>query len=143
MAASYSLTPLRRLGNVIMRQTTRFGIGDPRQYVLTVTGRKTGKRYSTPVRLVEQDGRRWLVSPYGERAWVKNARATGSVELSRGGNTERVRITELSPEEAAPILRTYVKEVSAVRNFFDATPESPVEAFVKESRPVFRLEPER
>jgi deazaflavin-dependent oxidoreductase (nitroreductase family) len=141
MAASYSLTPLRRLGNVIMRQTTRFGIGDPHQYVLTVTGRKTGKRYSTPVRLVAQDDGRWLVSPYGERAWV--ARATGSVELSRGGKTERVGIAELSPEEAAPILRTYVKEVSAVRNFFDATPESPVEAFVKESRPVFRLEPER
>jgi len=142
MAASYSLTPIRRLGNAIMRRTTRFGLGDKHQYVLTVTGRKSGKRYSTPVRLVEEDGQRWLVSPYGERGWVKNARAAGSVDLSRGGETERARITELSPEEAAPILRTYVEQMPVVRKFFDATPDSPVEAFVTETRPVFRLEPE-
>jgi deazaflavin-dependent oxidoreductase (nitroreductase family) len=142
MAARYSLTPLRRLGNVIMRRTTRLGLGDKRQYVLTVTGRKSGRRYSTPVRLIEQDGGRWLVSPYGERSWVKNARAAGVVELSRGGKTERARIAELPPEEAAPILRTYVNEVPIVRKFFDATPDSPVEAFVAEKRPVFRVEPE-
>jgi deazaflavin-dependent oxidoreductase (nitroreductase family) len=142
MAESYRLTPLRRVGNVVIRQATRFGVGDKHTYLLTVTGRKSGKRYSTPVRLIEEDGERWLVSPYGERSWVKNARAAGRVELSRGGKTEHARIRELSPDEAAPIVRTYVEQVPIVRKFFDAGPDSPVEAFVRETRPVFRLQPE-
>jgi hypothetical protein len=29
--------------------------------------------YSTPITLVEASGQRWLVAPYGEVAWVRNA----------------------------------------------------------------------
>jgi deazaflavin-dependent oxidoreductase (nitroreductase family) len=124
---------------VLIRPLVRLGLDVKHHYLLRVAGRKTGRRYSTPVRLIEERGERWLVSPYGERSWVKNARAAGWVELSRGGRTERVKITELTPTEAAPILRTYVKEVPIVQKFFEATPESPVDAFVTETRPVFRL----
>lgn len=45
--------------------------------ILTVCGRRSGRRYSTPVQLVLGGGERWLVAPYGEREWVKNARAAG------------------------------------------------------------------
>jgi hypothetical protein len=34
-----------------------------------------------------------------------------------------------------------VEQVPVVRKFFDAGPDAPVEAFVTETRPVFRLEP--
>jgi hypothetical protein len=97
--------------------------------------------YSTPVTLVECDGQRWLVAPYGVTNWVKNARAAGQVELSRGGHAEIVSLTELDPIESAPVLRDYVRAIRVVRPFFDAGPDSPLDAFAEEAarHPVFRL----
>ena len=142
MARAYRLTPARRLGNTLMTGALRAGIAPRRIYLLTVPGRKSGRRYSTPVQLVEDGADRFLVAPYGERPWVRNARAAGSVELSRGRKAERLTIQELDPVEAAPVLKRYVQEVGAVvRPFFDAGPDDPVEAFAAESaqHPVFRL----
>ena len=90
MTASYRNRPLRRLLNVLVRPLARLGLAGKRTHVLTVVGRRSGKRYSTPVSLVFLDGERWLVAPYGERQWVKNARAAGWVELTRALKTERV-----------------------------------------------------
>jgi len=141
MAATYRLTPLRRAANVAVRSFVRLGIGDRNTYLLTVPGRKSGRRYSTPVILTELDGRRYLVSPYGEREWVKNARAAGAVELSRGRRSERPVIAEVGPEESVPVLRAYLQRVPTTRSFFDVTPESSLEAFAAEAprHPVFRL----
>jgi hypothetical protein len=93
------------------------------------------------VSLVIDDGTRWLVAPYGEREWVKNARAAGEVELTRARKTTRHRIEEVGPEEAAPVLREYLRTTRIVKPFFDAAPDAPVEAFVVEAarHPVFRL----
>jgi hypothetical protein len=87
------------------------------------------------------DGRRWLVAPYGEREWVKNARAAGEVELTRARKTTRHRIEELGPEEAAPVLREYLRTTPIVKRYFGAEPGAPMEAFVAESasHPVFRV----
>jgi deazaflavin-dependent oxidoreductase (nitroreductase family) len=107
-------------------------------HLLTVPGRRTGRRYTTPVSVL---GGRWLVAPWGERNWVKNARAAGSVELRRGRRRRRARVEEVPPDERAPILREYVRTIRANREFFDAGPEDPVEAFAAEAarHPVFRL----
>jgi hypothetical protein len=78
--------------------------------------------YSIPVTLVEEDGRRWLVAPYGEVNWVRNARAAGRVMLSRGRHTEIVRIVELGAQEGAPVLKRYVTEVPITRPFRDVGP---------------------
>jgi len=119
----------------------KLGLGPPRTYLLTVHGRKSGRRYSTPVTLVEDVGQRWLVAPYGEVGWVRNTRAAGRVTLSRGRASSTVAITELTAEERAPILKRYVTLVPIVRPFFDARPDSPIEAFVAEAHrhPVFRI----
>lgn len=103
-------------------------------------GRKTGRIYSTPVRLVE-NGERWLVAPYGEVGWVRNAREAGEVTLKRGRRSETVKIEEISSAGAAPVLRQYVQQVAVTRPFFDAGPDSPLEAFEAEAshHPVFRL----
>jgi deazaflavin-dependent oxidoreductase (nitroreductase family) len=141
VASTYRLTPLRRLGNVVVRSFVRLGIGDKRTYLLAVSGRTSGRRYTTPVIVTELDGERYLVSPYGDRGWAKNARAAGAVELSRGGRSEELRVVELAAQEAAPVLREYIRRVPITRKFFDVTPESPLEAFVAEAprHPVFRL----
>lgn len=119
------------------------GIAGKTDYLLTVTGRKTGTPHSTPVTLVEEGGERWLVAPYGEVAWVKNARAAGRVTLSRGRRSETASIAELGPAESAPVLKAYIKNVAVTRPFFDAQPDSPLEAFVAEAprHPVFSIRP--
>jgi hypothetical protein len=42
------------------------GIGPSYFYQLEVTGRKSGRTYSTPVNIVERNGKRFLVAPRGE-----------------------------------------------------------------------------
>lgn len=141
MAQAFRQTTLRSLGNKLIGPLARLGLAGKRTHVLTVTGRRSGKRYSTPVQLVLEDGARWLVAPYGERAWVKNARAAGEVELTRARRTTRYRIDEVGPQEAAPILRRYLRTTPIVKPYFDASADDPVEAFVAEAatHPVFRL----
>ena len=98
------------------------------------------------MQLVEEGTDRFLVAPYGERPWVANARAAGTVELSRGRRVERLAVEELPSAEAAPVLKRYVKEVGAVvRPYFDARPDDSVDAFAAEAarHPVFRLGPAR
>ena len=98
MPKTYAVTPTVRFINRIMMWMVRWGLGPAGTYTLTVSGRKSGKRYSTPVTLIEQENQRWLVSPYGEVNWVKNARATGEVTLSGRMGIENLAIHELDPE---------------------------------------------
>ena len=141
MAPTFRETPLRKLGNIVITPLARLGLAGKRAHILTTVGRKTGRRYSTPVMLVFLDGERWLVAPYGEREWVKNARAAGSVELSRARNTERVRVEEVDPQTAAPVLREYLRKTPVTKPFFTAKRNAPTAAFAAEAHlhPVFRL----
>ena len=52
-----------------------------------------------------------------------------------------MRVDEVGPEEAAPVLRAYLRDTSIVKPYFDATADSPVEAFAAEAshHPVFRV----
>ncbi len=120
----------------------RIGVAERHTYLLGVRGRRSGRTYSTPVILVE-NGSRWLVAPYGEVSWVLNARAAGEATLSRGRHHEEIKLSEVSPQQSAPVLRAYLRQAKAVRSSFDASPDSPVDAFVAEAgrHPVFRIEP--
>jgi deazaflavin-dependent oxidoreductase (nitroreductase family) len=142
MAKKYQVNGRVRFVNRIMSLMVRWNIAPSSTYLMTVRGRKTGKPYSTPVTLVERDGTRWLVSPYGQVNWVKNARAAGEVSLSRNGKTETLKIKELSPVESAPILKEYITAVGIVRPYFEVQPDSPLQDFEAEApdHPVFLLE---
>ena len=48
--------------------------------IITVTGRKTGKTYTTPVGYYEEDGYLWIVTNR-ERTWWKNLQGGAKVEL--------------------------------------------------------------
>jgi deazaflavin-dependent oxidoreductase (nitroreductase family) len=139
--ATYRLSPVRRTVNALVRVLLRAGLGPPRTYLLTVPGRRTGQPRSTPVTLVESGGQRWLVAPYGATSWVRNARAAGRVTLARGRRSETAILVELDPEESAPVLRQYVREVPITRPFFGAGPDAPLAAFAAEAprHPVFRI----
>jgi deazaflavin-dependent oxidoreductase (nitroreductase family) len=71
------------MGDAVMSVFVRAGLV-PSTYLLTTTGRKTGKQLTHPVTVVaHDDGRRWLVAPYGPVSSVHNARAAGRVRLGR------------------------------------------------------------
>jgi len=77
IAKTYRLTQVRRFANVLMRLLLRLGLAPRTTMLLTIAGRRTGTPRSTPVTMVEEDGQRWLVAPYGPVGWVHNARAAG------------------------------------------------------------------
>ena len=141
VAPTFRHTPIRRLGNIVITPLARLGLAGKRTHILTTVGRKTGRRYSTPVQLVFLDGERWLVAPYGVREWVKNARVAGSVELTRARRTERVGVEEAEPQAAAPVLREYLRTTPLTKPFFGVKRSAPLEAFAAEAHrhPVFRI----
>jgi deazaflavin-dependent oxidoreductase (nitroreductase family) len=141
MAAEFRQTWLRRLGNRLIAPLARLGLAGKRTHVLTVPGRMSGKKYSTPVMLVFHGGERWLVAPYGQRPWVRNARAGGAVQLTRALHTERVPLEEVDAQTAAPVLREYLRKTPITKPFFDASADSSLEEFAAEAHrhPVFRI----
>ena len=136
------MTPLRRFADAVLTVPIKLGIV-PNTYLLTTRGRKTGKQRTNPVTLVERDGKRWLVAPYGPVGWVHNARAAGEVRLRRRGTDTVWRVREAGPEEAAPVLKAYLKITGPPRLYFEAGPNSPESDFVAEApkHPVFELLP--
>ena len=129
--------------NAVVRRLVNTPLAPPHTYLLTVRGRKTGRPHSTPVYLIEHGDERWLVAPYGQVGWVKNARVAGEVTLSRRGRTASAALEPLGPQESASVLREYVQQVPVVRPFFEVNDDAPVEQFAAEAadHPVFRLRP--
>jgi deazaflavin-dependent oxidoreductase (nitroreductase family) len=143
MTKTYRLTPITRVTNRIFTVMTRRGRGASYRYILTVDGRKSALARSTPVDVMVVDGRRWLVSPYGEVNWVKNARASGQVKLSRGGVSSRWRAEEVRGLETVPAIRHYIASVPVTAAYWEIDPDSPDAAVsaASEQHPVFRLSP--
>jgi deazaflavin-dependent oxidoreductase (nitroreductase family) len=114
--------------------------------VLTVPGRKTGKPRSTPVTPMDVDGNRYVVNGYPGADWVSNVRAAGEATLTHGRRTQRVRMVELTPEDARPVLRAFpaavptgVELMKRVGLLTDGTPDEA--AGLAGRCPVFRIDP--
>lgn len=129
-----------RLGNAIVALLARVGIGPI--HLLTTRNRTTGQSYTVPVVPVEQDGRRWLVAPYGTVGWVRNVRANAGVSLRHGRTTQHYVAREVGPEEAGSVLKRYVTVATKTRAQFEATVDSPAADFAAEAdrHPVFELQ---
>ena len=83
------------------------GIGIPLgpNALITVRGRKSGEPRTTPVALIEIDGKRWVSSPFGDVNWVRNLRAAGHATVTIGRRAELVTATELSAPEKVGFFR--------------------------------------
>ncbi len=115
----------------------------PRSMIsLEVKGRRSGQPRSTVVNWVEHGGERYLVSPRGHAEWVRNVRAAaGEAVIRRGGRT-KVRLEEVVPAEAAPIIQAYLKKTARVtKGLFGVDPKAPIEEFerIAPDHPVFRI----
>jgi deazaflavin-dependent oxidoreductase (nitroreductase family) len=132
----------RRVGDAIIGVFARAGLV-PSTYLLTTRGRRTGRPLTHPVTIVEHEGRRWLVAPYGPVSWVHNARAGGRVSVGRRGDRRDYAIREVPAAEAGPVLKRYVGVATATRPYFQADKDAPVGEFIAEAdrHPVFELLP--
>jgi len=83
------------------------------------------------------------VAPYGEVAWVRNARAAGSVELRRADRREAYGIEPAADAEARDILVDYLELEPITRPFFAAGTDASGQRFQYDSvaHPVLRLQP--
>ena len=131
-----------RVFNRIFGFLVGLGLGFSHNYLLQVRGRKSGKIYSTPIDLLERDGKRFLVAPRGRTQWVRNAEAAGEVTLKKGSKRERFRLRALSDQEKPEILKAYLDQFKReVQRYFPVPAGSPVESFrqLVESYPAFEL----
>jgi deazaflavin-dependent oxidoreductase (nitroreductase family) len=134
--------------NKVFIQMSRLGMsfGGESPAVLTVRGRKSGRERSTPVTPMTVDGKQYVVAGFPVADWVANVRAAGQATLARGRRAKTVRMVELSPDDARPILRAFPTEVPTGVGFMkraglvtDGRPEE-FEALAGRCA-VFRLEP--
>lgn len=101
------LKPMNKVLVALQRRGMRLG----GLQVLTVAGRKSGKPRSTPLSVLTLEGQRYVFGGFPGADWVRNARAAESAVLSCGKSRDRVRLVELSAEEAKPVLRAWPVEV--------------------------------
>lgn len=87
--------------------TSLINRGKSDSWLLTTIGHSSGERRTVPVTPVEVGGQRYLVAPYGDRAWVKNIRANPKASLSRGGVSIRITAEEVKPDRTGQILSMY------------------------------------
>lgn len=97
--------------NKLMIAMQRLGVPTGPPMVLTVPGRKTGRPRSTPMTPFTLDGQLYAVAGFPGADWARNARAAGAGTLRKGRKTRPVRITELTADQARPVLRKYPIEV--------------------------------
>ena len=97
--------------NKLMVAVQKLGLPTGPAMVLTVPGRKSGKSRSTPMTPFHVDDSLYVVAGYPGADWAANARAAGTGTLSRGRRSRRVKIVELTPEQARPVLRIFPVEV--------------------------------
>lgn len=76
--------------------------------LLTVRGRVSGKPRTTPVAVLEADGRRWIVGTFGDVHWVRNLRAAGEGVIRVDGRPVEVAAVELPGDEATAFFRDAV-----------------------------------
>jgi deazaflavin-dependent oxidoreductase (nitroreductase family) len=144
MAKTYHVGLAVRISNAVVAALLRRGVKIGGNTLLTVPGRKSGQPRTTPVTILQWNGERWLQSPFGEVNWVRNLRAAGRATLTRGRRVEPISVVELSPAEAAQVLKgTLASYPSLIKGYFDVTPESPLEDFEREAsrHPMFRVLP--
>jgi deazaflavin-dependent oxidoreductase (nitroreductase family) len=120
------------------------GLALPHNYLLHVTGRKSGRVYSIPVDMLSQRGKRYLVAPCGYTQWVRNAIASGTVSLKKGRRSESFAIRALADQEKPEILKSYLDSYKlTVQRYFPVPAGSLASAFqpLAGRYPVFELIP--
>jgi deazaflavin-dependent oxidoreductase (nitroreductase family) len=82
--------------NRLIKVLHRVGLPVGTIHVLTVPGRTSGQPRSTPVSPLRVDGSRYVVAALPQADWARNARASGSGQLTRGRRRQQVLLVEVT-----------------------------------------------
>lgn len=139
MAKEYEVTTGKRVVSWLMGGLARIGLGN--FIVLTTIGRKSGEPRSVTLSPISDDDGEYLVSPYGQSAWVLNARADAHATIRKGRRETPVRLVEVTGDKPDLVRRYHDREAFS-RQFMDVPGDGTVEDFasVPERFPVFRIE---
>ena len=119
-----------------------WGFGLQHNYLLQVQGRKTGRIYSTPVNVLDFEGKRSLVAPRGMTQWVRNVTVNGQLWLKKGRNRQQFSVRVLADQEKPQVLSEYLNRYkTTVQRYFPIPAGSRLEEFsrIAPSYPVFEL----
>jgi len=133
---------VERIFNKVFGALVGLGLAPRYNYLVQVRGRKSGRVHSTPISILEHQGRRFLVAPRGRAQWVRNAEAAGQVVLKRGSSRQTFRIRVVPNAEKPEILRAYLDRYKlAVQRYFPVRAGSEAPAFreIADRYPVFEL----
>ncbi len=125
----------------------RFGAEIDHTWILEVAGRRSGIPRFVPVKLLDIEADRFLVSLYGDgdSNWPRNLRAGGGrARLRRRGWAVRVTAEELPPAERPAVLRAYLAAATRGQtlDILGAGRRDPEEGHLRRiaaDHPVFRL----
>jgi deazaflavin-dependent oxidoreductase (nitroreductase family) len=73
--------------------------------LITIRGRTSGQPHTTPLAVIEVEGRRWVWAPWGEVHWVRNLRAAGRATINEHGREVEVAATELDYQQRIEFFR--------------------------------------
>jgi deazaflavin-dependent oxidoreductase (nitroreductase family) len=126
--------------NPLIRRLLRIGMPMGPNILLTVRGRTSGEPRTFPVTLMEANGRQYVFATFGETNWVRNLRASGQAIVRRGRHERAVVAYELTPEEAAPVLRVALDRFlnsparPLIRRWYELDDDSTPEDYLREAR---------
>ena len=105
------------LVNPLSRLLLRAGISLGPNVLVTAPGRLSGHPRTSPLAIIEVDGRRWVWSPWGEVNWVRNLRAADRATITVHRRSEDVTVRELDPAERVWFFRDRLLPVAEAMRF--------------------------
>ncbi|MGE5305895.1 MAG: nitroreductase family deazaflavin-dependent oxidoreductase [Alphaproteobacteria bacterium] len=123
-----------------------YGLGLTSQIYLTlqVKNRSTGRLGSTVLVVASYKGQRYIVSMLGNGSeWVRNVRVASGEAFIKRGRSRSVTLTEVPPQERAPILKAWCQVATSGRQHLPVSHDAPLSAFeaIAADYPVFRIDP--
>ncbi len=86
--------------------------------VITVTGIRTGRSYSTPIN-IQRQGEAWMVVSLRDRTWWRNLRAGRTAVLRAGGRQATVKAEVIEkPDQVAAGLAEYFRQYPGYAKYF-------------------------
>ena len=136
-------TRMGRIWNNAYAWLSGLGLTPQALVTLQVKARSDGRTASVILVGANYQGRKYLVSMLGDESeWVKNVRASEGKAFIKRGRTWPILLTEIPPEQRAPILKAWSQVATSGRKHLTVSHEAPLSEFeaIATDHPVFRID---